>query len=60
MSLLTALLASYDYALENDMVGKTDHYGYILLPMYCKSENSNGKNILEVFIDNKGQLIEYD
>lgn len=60
MSLLTALLDSYDYALEHDMVGKPDAYGNILLPMFCKSEDSNGKNILEVIIDKKGQLIEYD
>ena len=60
MSLLTALLDSYDYALEHDMVGKPDAYGNILVPMFYDSTDSDGKNILEVIISKEGQLIEYD
>ena len=57
MSLLTALLDSYDYALEHDMVGKPDAYGNILVPMFYDSTDSDGKNILEVIISKEGQLI---
>ena len=60
MSLLTALLDSYDYALENDMVGKPDAYGNILLPMFYDSADSDGKNILEVIISKESRLIEYN
>lgn len=58
MSLLTALLDSYDYALENDMVGKPDHFGNILLPMYYNSMKSNGKNIIELLLSKESVLLE--
>ena len=58
MSLLTALLSSYDYALEHDMVGKPDHFGNILLPMYYNSMKSNGKNIIELLLSKEGDLLE--
>lgn len=58
MSLLTALLDSYDYALENDMVGKPDHFGNILLPMYYNSMKSNGKNIIELLLSKDSKLLE--
>lgn len=58
MSLLTALLSSYDYALENDMVGKPDHFGNILLPMYYNSMKSNGKNIIELLLSKESDLLE--
>lgn len=58
MSLLTALLDSYDYALENDMVGKPDHFGNILLPMYYNSMKSNGKNIIELLLSKESDLLE--
>lgn len=58
MSLLTALLDSYDYALENDMVGKPDHFGNILLPMYYNSMKSNGKNIIELLLSKENVLLE--
>lgn len=58
MSLLTALLDSYDYALENDMVGKPDHFGNTLLPMYYNSMKSNGKNIIELLLSKESDLLE--
>lgn len=58
MSLLTALLDSYDYALEHDMVGKPDHFGNILLPMYYNSMKSNGKNIIELLLSKESVLLE--
>lgn len=58
MSLLTALLDSYDYALENGMVGKPDHFGNILLPMYYNSMKSNGKNIIELLLSKDSKLLE--
>lgn len=58
MSLLTALLDSYDYALENDMVGKPDYFGHILLPMYYNSMKSNGKNIIELLLSKESDLLE--
>lgn len=58
MSLLTALLDSYDYALEHDMVGKPDHFGNILLPMYYNSMKSNGKNIIELLLSKESDLLE--
>lgn len=60
MSLLTALLDSYDYALEHDMVGKPDAYGNLLVPMFYDSVDSDGKNILEVIISKEGRFIAYD
>ena len=58
MSLLTALLDSYDYALEHDMVGKSDHFGNTLLPMYYNSMKSNGKNIIELLLSKESDLLE--
>lgn len=58
MSLLTALLDSYDYALDHDMVGKPDHFGNILLPMYYNSMKSNGKNIIELLLSKDSKLLE--
>lgn len=58
MSLLTALLDSYDYALEHDMVGKPDHFGNTLLPMYYNSMKSNGKNIIELLLSKESDLLE--
>lgn len=58
MSLLTALLDSYDYALEHDMVGKPDHFGNTLLPMYYNSMKSNGKNIIELLLSKESVLLE--
>lgn len=58
MSLLTALLDSYDHALEHDMVGKPDHFGNILLPMYYNSMKSNGKNIIELLLSKESDLLE--
>lgn len=58
MSLLTALLDSYDYALDHDMVGKPDHFGNILLPMYYNSMKSNGKNIIELLLSKESDLLE--
>lgn len=58
MSLLTALLDSYNYALEHDMVGKPDHFGNILLPMYYNSMKSNGKNIIELLLSKESVLLE--
>lgn len=58
MSLLTALLDSYDYALEHDMMGKPDHFGNILLSMYYNSMKSNGKNIIELLLSKESDLLE--
>lgn len=58
MSLLTALLDSYDYALEHDMVGKPDQFGNTLLPMYYNSMKSNGKNIIELLLSKESTLLE--
>lgn len=58
MSLLTALYQTYTYALEKDLVGKMDEDGQIILPIYHNSMKSNGKNIVEVTLDDKSQMLE--
>ncbi|MDD7363374.1 MAG: type I-C CRISPR-associated protein Cas8c/Csd1 [Firmicutes bacterium] len=58
MSLLTALLHSYNYALEHDLVGKPDNYGTMILPMYYNSMTSNGKNIIEVLLSQDSELLQ--
>ena len=60
MSLLSALLDSYNYAMDHGMVGKPDQYGHVILPMYYNSMKSDGKNIINLVITREGKLIEHN
>ena len=53
MSFLTALLNSYNYGLENNLVGNPDDKSSLILPIYHNSMKSNGKNIVEIKINKK-------
>ena len=58
MSFLTALLNSYNYGLENNLVGNPDDKSSLILPIYHNSMKSNGKNIVEIKINKKSELID--
>lgn len=60
MGLLSALLDSYNYAMDHGMVGKPDQYGHVILPMYYNSMKSDGKNIINLIITREGKLIEHN
>lgn len=60
MSLLSALLDSYNYAMDHGMVGKPDQYGHVILPMYYNSMKSDGKNIINLVITREGKLVEHN
>lgn len=57
MSLLNALYRTYEYAKENDLVGKFDENKSIILPLFHTSQKSNGSNIVEVLIDKESNII---
>ena len=58
MSFLTALLNSYNYGLENNLVGNLDDKSSLILPIYHNSMKSNGKNIVEITINKKSELVD--
>ena len=58
MSFLTALLNSYNYGLENNLVGNLDDKSSLILPIYHNSMKSNGKNIVEIKINKKSELVD--
>lgn len=60
MSLLSALLDSYNYAIDHGMVGKPDQYEHVILPMYYNSMKSDGKNIINLLITQEGKLVEHN
>lgn len=53
MSFLTALYDSYNYGLENNLVGDLDNKSSLILPIYHNSMKSNGKNIVEILVNKK-------
>lgn len=57
MSLLSALLKSYDYALANNMVDKINEFGEVILPIYHNSMKSTGNNIVEVLLSKNGEVL---
>lgn len=59
MSLMNALLETYDFALENELVDnpKLSSSGLSLLPVYHSSRISNGEDIFEITIDNNSNAI---
>ena len=57
MGLLTALYKSYNYGLENDLVGNLDDRENLILPLYHNSMKSNGKNIVEITLDKNSNLV---
>lgn len=58
MSFLTALLNSYNYGLENNLVGNLEDKSSLILPIYHNSMKSNGKNIVEIKINKKSELVD--
>lgn len=58
MSFLTALLNSYNYGLKNNLVGNLDDKSSLILPIYHNSMKSNGKNIVEIKINKKSELVD--
>lgn len=58
MSFLTALYKSYVYGEENDLIGLKEDGDNLILPIYHNSMKSNGKNIVEVFLDKDSNLLD--
>lgn len=61
MSLLTALYRTYNSALENNMVDRTEllQQQAILLPVFHSSKKSTGSNdVIEVTVSDKGEFIK--
>ena len=58
MSFLTALYDSYNYGLENNLVGDLDNKSSLILPIYHNSMKSNGKNIVEILVNKKSELVD--
>ena len=58
MSFLTALYKSYVYGEENDLIGLKEDSDNLILPIYHNSMKSNGKNIVEVFLDKDSNLLD--
>lgn len=60
MSVLHALFNSYNYALNNNMVDRTDliNQETIILPVYHNSKKANNYDIVEITLSEKGQFIK--
>lgn len=59
MNLINALLETYDYALENDLVDnhKLSQNGEVILPIYHSNKKSTGNDIFEIRLDEDGNAI---
>lgn len=59
MSLLTALLETYDFALAQNLVDnpKLSVNGMSLLPIYHSNKKSNGEDIFEITVDKNSQAV---
>lgn len=57
MSFLTSLHKAYNYALEHDLVDRHDKDETVILPIYHNNMQSNGKNILNISLDNNADLV---
>lgn len=59
MNLMNALLATYDFALKNDLVDnhKLSTNGQVLLPIYHSNKRNNGEDIFEITIDEQSNAI---
>lgn len=60
MSLLTALLNTYEYCEDHNLVDRHDGTDTVLLPLYHNTIKSDGKNILNLVFNRKGNLIRAD
>lgn len=58
MSFLTALYSSYNFGLENNLIGDLKDKSNLILPIYHNSMKSNGKNIVEITINKKSELVD--
>lgn len=58
MSFLTALYNSYNFGLENNLIGDLNDKSNLILPIYHNSMKSNGKNIIEILINDKSELVD--
>ena len=58
MSFLTALYNSYNFGLENNLIGDLNDKSNLILPIYHNSMKSNGKNIVEILINDKSELVD--
>lgn len=60
MSLMNALLETYNYALDNGLVDnpKLSTSGLTLLPVYHSSKVSGGEDIFEITLDNNSNAID--
>lgn len=58
MSFLTALYNTYNYALDQGLVGGVGDEKSLILPLYFNSMKSDGKNIVEVMIDKNSNLVD--
>lgn len=58
MSFLTALYNSYNFGLENNLIGDLNDKSNLILPIYHNSMKSNGKNIVEILINKKSELVD--
>lgn len=59
MNLMNALLDTYDFALNNDLVDnhRQSDLGHVLLPVYHSNRKSNGEDIFEITIDEDSNAI---
>ena len=59
MNLMNALLDTYNFALENDLVDnhKLSNLGHIILPIYHSNKRSSGEDIFQITIDEEGKPI---
>lgn len=59
MSLMSALLDTYDFALDNGLVdnAKLGVNGLTLLPVYHSNKKSNGEDIFELTIDENSEAV---
>lgn len=58
MSFLTALYNSYNFGLENNLIGDLNDKSNLILPIYHNSMKSNGKNIVEILINKRSELVD--
>ena len=58
MSFLIALYNSYNFGLENNLIGELNDKSNLILPIYHNSMKSNGKNIVEILINKRSELVD--
>ena len=58
MSILTNLLKTYEYCEENNLVDKYSENDAVLLPIYHQSIKAQNMNLLEVTLDENGNVLQ--